>query len=302
MIKKALLLCSFFACNLEAMRVPSDKIPLFKIKSDRGLRNPMSEDDVARILPAERCGPEGTIETLVTLLEHGLIRKEKSLKLTYDGVEEDEDFSVTLMRADVSDALGGAVVPGDHIHVLGIDLGIRSFKVGDLIVIKDPKNAAIKTILLKTYIEHLADTTIVDLCGQRAFDVLNAEGEYALGFDYKANPVHGIRDRLRGVKLAVLKEGVVAVGDRVVICSIPGNEIILQQHGLNSSYQELLAQSRPVGEAAMKQYDAEKLKRIHEVQNKKQKGYCAEVGVEGFLAVFAALGGIAFYPSWYLLG
>jgi len=293
MIKKVLAVCSFFMCTLQAMRAPGNEIQLFKIKSDRGLLNPMSEADVARILPAEQCGTEGTVETLVMLRPDGWISKEKSLQLTYDGVKDDEGFSVTLMRADVSAALGGAVVPADHIHVTGIDLGMRSLKAGDLIVIKDPKNATLKAVLLKTYIEHLADNEIVDLCGQRAFDVLNAEGEYSRGLDYKSNPVHGIRDRLRGVKLAVLKEGEVAVGDRVAICPILGSEIILQQHGLNSWYQELLANSKPVGEAAMKQYDAEKSKRIREVWNKNRNSCCAEVGVEGFVVVFAAFGGIA---------
>ena len=185
MIKKALFVCSFFACNLQAMRAPGDEIPLFKIKPDRGLQNPMNESDVTRILPAEQCGPEGTVEALVMLLQDGWIRKEESLKLTYDGVKGDEGFSVTLVRADVSAALGGAAVPGDHIHVAGIDLGMRSLKVGDLIVIKDPKNATLKAVLLKTYIEHLADNEIVDLCGQRAFDALNAEGNTAAGLIIK---------------------------------------------------------------------------------------------------------------------
>jgi hypothetical protein len=294
MIKKALAVCSLFACNLQAMRALGDETPLFKIKSDRGLSNPMSEADVARILPAERCGLEGTIETLVMLFDDEWICKKKSLELTYDGVKNADDFSVTLMRADVSAALGDAVVPGDHIHVAGIDLGIRSLKAGDLIVIKDPKTSIIKAVLLKTYIEHLADNEIVDLCGHRAFDVLNAEGEYDCGLDCKANPVHGMRDRLRGVKLAVLKEGEVAVGDRVVICPIPGNEIILQQHGLNSWYYDLLGTSKPIGEAAMKQYDAEKFKRIREVCDKKQKENCTEEGVSGFVTMIAALGGLAF--------
>ena len=293
MIKKTLAVCSFFACNLQAMQVQSNETPLFKIKPDRGLCNPMGEADVARILPADLCGPEGTVETLVMLRQDGWISKEKSLQLTYDGVKDDEGFSVTLMRADVSAALGSAVVPGDHIHVIGIDLGMRSLKAGDLIVIRDPKNATLKAVLLKTYIEHLADNEIVDLCGQRAFDLLNAEGEYSRGFDYKANPVHGMRDRLRGVKLAVLKDGQVAVGDRVAICSIPGSEVILQKHGLNSWYKELLEKSKPVGEAEMQQYDAEKLKRIRNVWSDKRKSFSSEVGVEGFVVLFAAFGAIA---------
>lgn len=292
MIKKTLLVCSLYACNLQAMRAPGDDTPLFKIKPERGLQNPMSESDVARILPAEKCEREGTVETLVMLLQDGWIRKEESLKLTYDGVKGDEGFSVTLMRADVSAALGGAVVPGDHIHVTGIDLGMRSLKAGDLIVIKDPKNATLKAVLLKTYIEHLADNEIVDLCGQRAFDVLNAEGEYSCGLDYKANPVHGTRDRLRGVKLAVLKDGEVAVGDRVAICPIPGSEIILQKHGLNSWYKELLEKSRPVGEAEIKHYDREKLKRIRDEWHDNRKSFSSEVGVEGFVTLFAAFGAI----------
>ena len=101
-----------------------------------------------------------------------------------------------------------------------------------------------------------------------------------------------MRDRLRGVKLAVLKDGEVAVGDRVAICSIPGNEIILQQHGLNSWYQELLEKSKPVGEAEMQRYDAEKLKRIRDAWSDKRRSFSTELGVEGFVALFAAFGGI----------
>lgn len=294
MIKKALTVCSFFACNLQAMQARSDEIPFYKIKSDRGLPNPISEADVARILPAEQCGLEGTIESLVICFDDEWICKKKSLELTHHGVKDADDFSVTLMRADVSAALGGADVQGDHIHVAGIDLGIRNLKAGDLIVIKDPKNSTLKAVLLKTYIEYLADNRIVDLCGQRALDVLNAEGECADDLDYKINPVHGMRDRLRGVKLEVLKNGEVAVGDRVAICPIPGNEIILQQHGLNFVYQETLANSKPIGEATMKQFNAQKLKRIRETWNKKRGGCCAEVGVEGFIVMFVALGSIAF--------
>lgn len=292
MIKKTLAVCSLFVCNLQAMQAWSDETPLFKIKFDRRLRNPMGEADVAQILPAEKCGPEGTIETLVALLDDEWICKKKSIELTHNGVKDADDFSVTLMRADVSAALGGAVVPGDHIHVAGIDLGIRSLKAGDLIVIKDAKTSTIKVILLKTYIEYLADNNILVLCGQQAFDLLNADGKCACDLDYKTNPVHGMRDRLRGVKLEVLKKGEVAVGDRVTICPIPGNEIILQQHGLNSWYKDLLANSKPIGEVAMKQYDAEKLKRSQVAWNKKWRGYCAEVGVEGFVTMIAALGGI----------
>lgn len=292
-MKKKILAICIVVCNVQAMHVDADEISLYKVLPDRGLQHPVTEDDLTQILPAQQCGSEGTIESLIMHLQDGWISKEKSLELTHHGIKGSDDFSVTMIRSDVSAALGGAEVVGDHMHVAGIDLGIKHLKVGDLIVIKDPKISTIKAVLLKTYIEHVADKQIRNACGKRAVDLLNAERKYNFDLDYTTTPIHGIRDRLRGVKLTVLKAGKVAVGDQVVIYPIPGNEIILQQHGLNSWYYELLQKSKSIGESQMQQNNAEKIERTQKSWGKNKKNFYIEVGMEGIVILIAAFGSVA---------
>ena len=120
------------------------------------------------------------------------------------------------MRADVSRALGGYHIPGDNIHVEGLRFGKKYLEAGDLVVIKSPSDE-IKSVLLKTLIPHYACWKLQARCGSYAHDFLNAEGEYEQGIIHDGNTVNGLQDRLRGIRLVVLKAGEVALGDHVSI-------------------------------------------------------------------------------------
>lgn len=121
-------------------------------------------------------------------------------------LESEKEFgAVTIMRADVSEALGGFHIPGDNIHVRGLRLGQKYLQPGDLIVIKTPQQE-ITSVLIQTFIPHYACWKLQARCGARAFEFLHNKHN----------------ERLRGIRPVVLKGGRVSVGDQITI--MRGNE------------------------------------------------------------------------------
>jgi len=289
------------ACNLHAMNtfVKESLIPMYHAPSDGGAPNQTHHDMLAKVWPVDSCKLEGTIATLIARPASGWRMKSSALKLKKYGVEGDhrtKDASdehrvdaVTLMRADVSDQLGGAPVPGDDMHVTGLDIGEMNLACGGLLVIKDPDAQVVKAILLKTYIEYYANQKIRNRCGDLAYDFLLAEGTFEKSSEYEGHPVHGKRDRLRGLKLAVLLDGEVSVGDRVFICTPEQSNQLLQEHKLGMLYHDLIQKSRPIAKEITKEQKKNRFERfMHRLRN--ESVCCGGLGIRGVLFMAAALG------------
>lgn len=282
--------------------------PIWHAPASGSAMVPVRADMLAAVVPARQCGMEGIIKTLIGRPFSGRRTKEKMLRLTKFGVEGDRRKfraagnsqlqAVSLMRSDVSDALGGAPVPGDDIHVSGLDIGDKSLACGGLIVIKDAEGRAIKAVLLKTAIEYYANERIVKRCGQLAADFLHAEGPYAGSEDYSVTPVHGVRDRLRGLKLAVLLEGEVAVGDRVYICNNDDADYVLKEYKLKKEYQWLVERSAGVAELIKKRYENQHFERFM-ASWRAQHNVCSGLSIKG-LAVVSSVVSLLLLCSYYL--
>ncbi len=169
---------------------------------------------------------EGIIANLIIRPDVSKRKAVDSLELTCFGAKGDKNCikenanemqlgAIALMRSDVSEALGGAHIPGDTIHIEGLRVGKKYISPGDIIVIR--RRGTVKSILLKTYIPHHACWKLKARCGQEAFDFLNCGGAYENGYQSDRGLIHGENDHLRGLILAVLKEGEVNTGDSAVI-------------------------------------------------------------------------------------
>ena len=153
--------------------------------------------------------------------------------------------AVTLMRADVTRAIQQLdtdedkplppTVSGDNLHVDGLDLSLRNVMPGDIIRIND-------VLLFATHNPHYACSKFQGRYGELAYDFINSEGEFfAFGHEYNhetfSNPKElanienelnssvpdyaqdrlGAFHRLRGIRLAVLRPGVIKLKDQVKV-------------------------------------------------------------------------------------
>lgn len=229
----------------------------------------ISHEQLCSIEKDDQLSTQGTITALVIRPEEHYRTLVNSIEITKEGIKGDKHTIakphyvldvVTLMRSDVSHALGGAHIPGDNIHVKGMSLSKKNIQTGDIVLIKN--DHVIKAVLLKTHIPHYACWKLAARCGKTAFNFLNAEGEYQDGYQ----SISGRNDRLRGVRLAVLQASqAVFVGDLVTIATPDQKEKILADHQIKQSYDTLLAMSKEVGKKMQKQ---EKAKRALRNKNK----------------------------------
>ncbi len=130
--------------------------------------------------------------------------------------------AISLMRSDVSDVLGGAHVPGDNLHVDGMSLSTETLHPGDLIIITEPNDKQkIKVSGLMTEIPHTACARLEARVGTKAFRFINGMGEFEDEENklrsHDGQPLDGPQQRLRGVFLTLLEEGIPSVGDFVRI-------------------------------------------------------------------------------------
>lgn len=222
----------------------------------------ITHEQLAQILPVTKLSNKGLITSLVVRPELNTRSIVDTLQILNDGIEGDKKDNlisyspVTLMRSDVSSALGGAQIPGDNIHVAGLDISQKSLNSGDLIVvtendsISEKSNVTTKAILLKTDIPHHACWKIESRCGKTALSFLNAESMYEDGHKtIDGNLIHGLNDRLRGLKLFVLKAGIIKTGDVVTIVKDEEKEKLLNSAPeLKKTYVECLENTRAVAE------------------------------------------------------
>ncbi len=289
-------------CAFSMKRNLSDAArPTWRICKDGRGSHPVDSDDVKRVESVRNLAKYGVVESLIARPMSGMREAHTSLKLTKLGVESDHRFkkrdrkeqhivqAVSLMRADVSQVLGGAHVPGDDIHVRGLDLSEMSLPIGALIVIKHPYKEIIKAILLKTCVEYYANDRLLKRCGENAYDLMQVEGPFDTSLHNGTNSVHGLRDRLRGVKLAVLKEGEVSVGDHVLIVTGEESEALIKKYKLDPSYQNLLTRSIPIGEKITEYNRKVKIDRYLHHWRKRQKCCCGLGYAGGAIATLAAI-------------
>ena len=216
----------------------------------------VTKTDLLNIKPESQLGPIGIITALIVRPEKDKRTILPSLQLMPQGYiygdkqqekKDDPDRqygAVSLMRSDVSHALGGSFIPGDNIHVEGLHIGKDHLADGDLIIISDPETLNIKSILLKTYVAHYACWKLLARCGQDAFNFLNAEGEYENGNNKeKEEFVHGLHHRLRGIMLVILKGGEIALNDLVTIAHGTEKDTLLAQLNLTSAAAQWLEKS-----------------------------------------------------------
>ena len=273
------LICS---TSLQCMqKQPKEELPLQNITftipaiANKVYRQ-VSKEQLLTIKPEDKLDHLGTITSLIVRPEKNKRILMSSLLLMRQGYiygdkqEEKKDDpdkqcgAVSLMRSDVSFALGGSCIPGDNIHVDGLHIGKDYLAEGDLIIISNPATLNIKSILLKTYVAHYACWKLLARCGQDAFNFLNAEGEYENGNNKeKKEFVHGLHHRLRGIMLIILKGGEIALHDLVTIASGTEKDTLLAQLNLKIAAEQWLEKSIKPAE----QYEnQEKAKR--ELRNK----------------------------------
>ena len=199
----------------------------------------VASEQLANIYSEQELADQGVISALVIRPEKDYRKLVQSMHITREYIagdknekeEKDREFgAVTMMRADVSAALGGAHIPGDNIHVEGLRFGKKYLDIGDFVVIKS-RQQEIKSILLKTLIPHYACWKLQARCGSCAQDLLNAEGDYEKGIIRDGNTINGLEDRLRGIRLVVLKNGEITVGDHVfIVCGEQKAELVKKFH------------------------------------------------------------------------
>ncbi len=216
-------------------------------------------ESLLSIKPSSALGDFGIITSLVVRPETDQRVLMDAMTLTHSSIVGDkhEDAQVdvvTLMRSDVSNAIGGAHIPGDNIHVAGLSLAKNNLHDGDLLVISDKGTREIKSILLKTAVPHYACWKLRARCGAIAFDFINAEGEFENGVQNNSGIIHGLHDRLRGVRLGVLLGGAVTYGDVVSICKEQSaKESLLSRYNLIERYARLREEGQVIGEQVERQ-------------------------------------------------
>lgn len=224
-----------------------------------------THDELCGILYDEHLGAEGVLDGIV-------IRPEKDKRIVVSMCEItpthiwgdknqhenqlQELAVVTMMRADVAEAVGGYHVPGDNLFVKGMRMGKADLEAGDIITIIDAQQM-VKAILLKTHIPHQACWKFQARCGKLAFDFCNNEDAYEKGIVGAHGKLDGVQQRVRGIRLAALKGGLVSLGDRVIIERGPAKEKRLAEFGLIQKAAALVEKSKEPG-AKMEAEDAAK--------------------------------------------
>jgi hypothetical protein len=201
-------------------------VPIFQMTE-----YPATSDELKQILPRAECKMNGKISSLFVRVLPEWHERTNELIVSFEGVERDFEQrnspglctlqAVRMIRADVSDALGGPHLTGDNIHVDGIDLSEAALPDGTAVVIRDGVTRHERVVLLKTFLPYCVDYKLMNRCGPCAYNFLNDSGSYAGGTAKS--------DRLRGVILAVLKEGRIRVGDVVEILPPEVNRPVLCQ-------------------------------------------------------------------------
>lgn len=283
---KYLVLGVMFLGTMQAMnKFSKAESVYFCMPANLSTPRPVSAEELALIMPPEKCTQEGVVTALISRRLKSFRKREELLKIKKYGIEGDHHKldcldqqrvqGITLMRADVSTALGGAAIPGDDIHVSGLDLSITTLLNGAVIVITDRDKANIKAALLKTYVEYRANKKLINRCGQLAYDFLESTGTYECNLASDYPQVNGLRDRLRGVKLAVLREGEVALGDYVSIYSLEESKKFIEKYQLGERYEQLMERSIAIAQANQKQHNKER-EEIY-LNGHKKKSCCDDV-------------------------
>lgn len=159
--------------------------------------------------------------------------------------------AISLMRADVSAALGGAQVPGDNLHVEGMSLAIDKLVPGDLVVISEPNDKEkAKVIFLLTDAPHTACSRFEARTGAEAFNFINGMGKYEQETLTNVNgyTLNGPKQRLRGAFLTVLQEGVISLEDMIFAESGQCAHERIAQLGLLEFCAKALADSKEIVE------------------------------------------------------
>ena len=215
---------------------------------------------VHRIQAEEELQDSGTIVGLVVRPKSEYRQMVSSCKVTKTHIEGDkhkellkdqELHAVTLMRADVSQALGGMHIPGDNIHVKGLRMGRKYISEGDLLTVCEPGNKElIRAVFLLTAVEYTACLKLESRAGKHAYDFLNAEGIFrnTLIKTPKGKLLNGPEQRLRGLRLAVIYEGIVELGHDIFIEKGAQRNQRLVSLGMVEYAAELLIKARPVAQ------------------------------------------------------
>ncbi|GMU19802.1 MAG: hypothetical protein AMXMBFR12_09930 [Candidatus Babeliales bacterium] len=241
------LKCSLKESVSKLYHVPAIANKVFQEVKSEQLATIKSEDELA---------DTGTITALVIRPKKDFRQTVSSIILTPEYIEgdknkeneTDKEFgAVTIMRADVSEALGGFHIPGDNIHVQGLHLGEKYLQPGDLLAIKTPQQE-LASILMQSFIPHYACWKLQARCGVNAFRFLHAEDPYETGFSKNGKIIHGLRDRLRGSRPIVLKSGKITVGDQISIIRNNEKNALLFKFSLTHAATLWLQNSSPLAE------------------------------------------------------
>lgn len=254
-MKKSLIILVLYSSAITAMQ-PLQLGQVFEVPQDPNIiLGNTTQEQLLTISPDYLLKDEGIIEALV-------IRPEKNKRVYMSSCEitpthihgdkncqttEHQDLAVvTMMRADMGKAIGGYHLPGDNIYVSGMRMGKKYLEVGDIITIIDAQNM-VKAILLKTYMPHQACLKFRSRCGQLAFDFCNNEDKYENGLMGPQGMLDGVEQRLRGLRLAVLKPGLIFVGNRVLIEREQAKEKRLAEFNLAQVAMQIIQKSKEPG-------------------------------------------------------
>lgn len=254
-MKKKLIIFALYSSVIIAMDEPqTGKVFEIPAVANKFYRN-TSQEELFAIAPDHLLKDEGIIEALVIRPDKDKRAYMTSCEITpthiygdkNSQITEHQDLAVvTMMRADVGQAIGGYHLPGDNIHVSGMRMGKQYLEIGDIITIIDAQNM-VKAILLKTYMPHQACWKFQSRCGKQAFDFCNNEDAYENGLVVPQGKLDGVEQRLRGIRLAVLKAGLIFVGDRVVIERGAAKEKRLAEFNLAQKVLEFVEKSKEPG-------------------------------------------------------
>lgn len=254
-MKKCLIILALYLPVISAMEAPQlPTVYHVAAVANKTIRD-TKHQELLTIAPDHLLLDEGRIEAIV-------IRPEKDKRLCMSMCEitathiygdknehekELQDLAVvTMMRADVSQAVGGSHLSGDNLHVRGMRMGKKYLEVGDIITIIDAQHM-VKSILLKTHMPHQACWKFQARCGKQAFDFCNNEDAYENGLVGPKGTLNGVEQRARGIRLAALKAGLVSIGDRVLIERGAAKEKRLAEFNLLQKAVELVAKSKEPG-------------------------------------------------------
>lgn len=253
-MKRILIILLLYGSTLLTMEKPSDGHAYTVPFVDKQIFHDTTEQALKRILPDQLLQDQGWIEALIVRPDKNMRTYTQSCEITKthiigdknEKITEHQEFAVvTMMRADVSQAIGGFHLPGDNIHVRGMHMGKKDLDIGDIITILDGN--LVMAILILTYMPHQACLKFLSRCGKKAFDLCNNEDAYENGMEVANGKLDGVEQRLRGLRLAVLKAGKVAVGNKVIIERGENKEKRLAQFNLNQFAQELVSKSKEPG-------------------------------------------------------